>query len=151
MSNELFKKIYKSFQVYFPYLLINKKRYAGLYFTRVDTYDKMDCKGLETVRRDNSPLVSNMINMCLQKLLIERWGFHKLFTWINLFDKSTSNKAGVILSKLQGALLLLLCGGLHSPWKVQLVTSSSSLNLTWTMFKLLDLNWHGRYKSQLKL
>ena len=28
-------------QVYFPYLLINKKRYAGLYFTKVDTYDKM--------------------------------------------------------------------------------------------------------------
>lgn len=32
-------------KVYFPYLLINKKRYAGLYFTRTDTYDKMDCKG----------------------------------------------------------------------------------------------------------
>ncbi len=31
---------------YFPYLLINKKRYAGLYFTQPDKYDKMDCKGL---------------------------------------------------------------------------------------------------------
>uniref|UniRef100_A0A8D8RYY1 DNA polymerase delta catalytic subunit n=1 Tax=Cacopsylla melanoneura TaxID=428564 RepID=A0A8D8RYY1_9HEMI len=59
-------------KVYYPYLLINKKRYAGLYFTREDTYDKMDCKGLETVRRDNSPLVANMINTCLQKLLINR-------------------------------------------------------------------------------
>ncbi|XP_075212279.1 DNA polymerase delta 1, catalytic subunit isoform X2 [Lycorma delicatula] len=59
-------------KVYFPYLLINKKRYAGLYFTRPDKYDKMDCKGLETVRRDNSPLVANMINTCLQKLLIDR-------------------------------------------------------------------------------
>lgn len=29
---------------YFPYLLISKKRYAGLYFTRPDKYDKMDCK-----------------------------------------------------------------------------------------------------------
>lgn len=57
---------------YFPYLLINKKRYAGLYFTNPDKYDKMDCKGLETVRRDNSPLVSNLINVCLQKLLIDR-------------------------------------------------------------------------------
>uniref|UniRef100_A0A8D8LYS8 DNA-directed DNA polymerase n=1 Tax=Cacopsylla melanoneura TaxID=428564 RepID=A0A8D8LYS8_9HEMI len=28
--------------------------------------------GLETVRRDNSPLVANMINTCLQKLLINR-------------------------------------------------------------------------------
>lgn len=32
-------------KVYYPYLLINKKRYAGLYFTRPETYDKMDCKG----------------------------------------------------------------------------------------------------------
>jgi hypothetical protein len=30
-------------KVYFPYLLINKKRYAGLYFTRPDTYDKEGC------------------------------------------------------------------------------------------------------------
>ncbi|KAK9508607.1 hypothetical protein O3M35_006133 [Rhynocoris fuscipes] len=58
-------------KVYYPYLLINKKRYAGLYFTRPDTYDKMDCKGLETVRRDNCPLVANMMNTCLQKLLID--------------------------------------------------------------------------------
>lgn len=59
-------------KVYFPYLLINKKRYAGLYYTRPDKFDKMDCKGIETVRRDNSPLVANLINNCLQKLLIER-------------------------------------------------------------------------------
>lgn len=32
----------------------------------------MDCKGIETVRRDNSPLVANLINNCLQKLLINR-------------------------------------------------------------------------------
>ncbi|CAF0747806.1 unnamed protein product [Brachionus calyciflorus] len=57
---------------YFPYLLISKKRYAGLYFTRPDKYDKMDCKGIETVRRDNSPLVANLISVCLQKLLIDR-------------------------------------------------------------------------------
>lgn len=28
--------------------------------------------GIETVRRDNSPLVANLMNTCLQKLLIER-------------------------------------------------------------------------------
>lgn len=60
-------------KVYFPYLLINKKRYAGLYFTKPDKYDKMDCKGLETIRRDNCPLVANMMNTCLQILLIERY------------------------------------------------------------------------------
>ena len=35
--------------MYFPYLLISKKRYAGLYFTKADKHDKMDCKGIETV------------------------------------------------------------------------------------------------------
>ena len=34
-------------KVYFPYLLINKKRYAGLYWTKPDKYDKMDTKGIE--------------------------------------------------------------------------------------------------------
>ncbi|XP_057299818.1 DNA polymerase delta catalytic subunit-like [Hydractinia symbiolongicarpus] len=59
-------------KVYFPYLLISKKRYAGLYYSRPDTFDKMDCKGIETVRRDNAPLAAKLINTCLQKLLIER-------------------------------------------------------------------------------
>ena len=31
-------------QVYCPYLLINKKRYAGLLYTRPDKHDKMDSK-----------------------------------------------------------------------------------------------------------
>jgi hypothetical protein len=34
-------------KVYWPYLLINKKRYAGLYWTKLDKYDKMDTKGIE--------------------------------------------------------------------------------------------------------
>ncbi|ENN82217.1 hypothetical protein YQE_01407, partial [Dendroctonus ponderosae] len=58
--------------IFTPYLLINKKRYAGLYFTKSDKYDKMDCKGIETVRRDNCTLVVDVINTCLQKLLIDR-------------------------------------------------------------------------------
>ncbi|OCH91039.1 hypothetical protein OBBRIDRAFT_887287 [Obba rivulosa] len=59
-------------KVYFPYLLISKKRYAGLYWTRTDKYDKMDTKGIETVRRDNCRLVSTVIETCLHKLLIDR-------------------------------------------------------------------------------
>uniref|UniRef100_A0A4W5LPS0 DNA polymerase n=1 Tax=Hucho hucho TaxID=62062 RepID=A0A4W5LPS0_9TELE len=60
-------------KVYYPYLLINKKRYAGLYFSSSsDTHDKMDCKGIETVRRDNCTLVANLINTCLQTILIDR-------------------------------------------------------------------------------
>lgn len=59
-------------KVYFPYLLINKKRYAGLYWTRTDHYDKMDTKGIETVRRDNCRLVQVCIETVLRKMLIDR-------------------------------------------------------------------------------
>jgi len=58
-------------KVYCPYLLINKKRYAGLYFSSSpDKHDKMDCKGLETVRRDNCRLASELISKCLDMMLI---------------------------------------------------------------------------------
>ena len=58
VSEKFIKPIKLEFEkVYHPYLLINKKRYAGLYFTRPEKHDKMDCKGIETVRRDNCPLV----------------------------------------------------------------------------------------------
>ncbi|CAE7637243.1 POLD1 [Symbiodinium sp. CCMP2592] len=43
-------------KVYCPYLLMNKKRYAGLYWTNPEKYDKLDAKGIETVRRDNCPV-----------------------------------------------------------------------------------------------
>lgn len=32
-------------KVYYPYLLISKKRYAGLLWTNPDKFDKMDTKG----------------------------------------------------------------------------------------------------------
>jgi len=73
VSEKFIKPIKLEFEkVYFPYLLINKKRYAGLYFTRPEVHDKMDCKGIETVRRDNCTLVANLINQCLQMILIDR-------------------------------------------------------------------------------
>lgn len=59
-------------KVYNPYLLISKKRYAGLLWTRPDKWDKIDTKGIETVRRDNCLLVRNVISTCLDKILIER-------------------------------------------------------------------------------
>lgn len=61
------------FQVYFPYLLISKKRYAGLLFSsQPDTHDRMDCKGLEAVRRDNCPLVANLVTSSLRRILVDR-------------------------------------------------------------------------------
>uniref|UniRef100_H2Z262 DNA polymerase n=1 Tax=Ciona savignyi TaxID=51511 RepID=H2Z262_CIOSA len=74
VSEKFVKPIKLEFEkVYYPYLLINKKRYAGLYFSSSsEVHDKMDCKGIETVRRDNAPLTANLISTCLQKLLINR-------------------------------------------------------------------------------
>lgn len=59
-------------KVYFPYLLINKKRYAGLYWTNPEKYDKLDQKGLASVRRDSCPLVSIVMNKVLKQILIDR-------------------------------------------------------------------------------
>ena len=81
VSKKFIKPIKLEFEkVYFPYLLINKKRYAGLYFTKPDKHDKMDCKGLETVRRDNCPLVAMVLNKCLEKLMLDRLGIFMLIT-----------------------------------------------------------------------
>jgi DNA polymerase delta subunit 1 len=73
VSAKFIKPIKLEFEkVYFPYLLINKKRYAGLYWTNTKNYDKMDTKGIETVRRDNCRLVQNVIETSLRMLLIDR-------------------------------------------------------------------------------
>ncbi|XP_057373980.1 DNA polymerase delta catalytic subunit-like [Daphnia carinata] len=73
VSAKFIKPINLEFKkAYYPYLLINKKRYAGLYWTKPEKFDKMDCKGIETVRRDNCQLVVNLINSCLKKILMER-------------------------------------------------------------------------------
>jgi len=66
------KPIFLEFEkVYKPYLLMNKKRYAGLLWTNPKKWDYMDCKGIETVRRDNCPLVKQVVQQVLDLLLIE--------------------------------------------------------------------------------
>ena len=73
VSEKFIRPIKLEFEkAYFPYLLISKKRYAGLYWTNAQKHDKMDSKGIETVRRDNCRLVSNVITTVLQKILIEQ-------------------------------------------------------------------------------
>lgn len=48
VTDKFVKPIKLEFEkVYFPYLLISKKRYAGLYWTKPDKWDKMDAKGIE--------------------------------------------------------------------------------------------------------
>ncbi|KAH9578368.1 C4-type zinc-finger of DNA polymerase delta [Trypanosoma melophagium] len=73
VSNHFLKPIKLEFEkVYFPYLLMNKKRYAGLLWTNTEKYDKLDAKGIETVRRDSCPLVASIVSGVLNRILIQR-------------------------------------------------------------------------------
>lgn len=56
-------------KVYWPYLLIERKRYAGLFWTKPDKPDKLDTKGIETVRRDFCPLTTNTLTKCLNMIM----------------------------------------------------------------------------------
>jgi len=56
-------------KVYFPYLLMSKKRYAGLAWSCQDEPGKLDAKGIEVVRRDWCGLVRETVDQCLQLLL----------------------------------------------------------------------------------
>lgn len=51
---------------------MSKKRYAGVYWTKPDKYDKVDTKGIENVRRDNCAIIRQLINKVLEKVLVER-------------------------------------------------------------------------------
>lgn len=89
-------------KVYFPYLLINKKRYAGLYWTNPDKFDKLDQKGLASVRRDSCPLVSIVMNKVLKLILIDRNVDAALKFVRETIDQILHNKADIsklIISK----------------------------------------------------
>ncbi len=58
-------------KVYYPYLLMSKKRYAGNMYEDLGKPPKIDIKGLQVVRRDNCPLVKIVCNGIIHKLLIE--------------------------------------------------------------------------------
>lgn len=73
VTSKFMKPISLEFEkCYYPYLLISKKRYAGLLWTKPDKWDKIDAKGIESVRRDNCPLVKYVIDTCLKKILIDK-------------------------------------------------------------------------------
>ena len=80
-------------KVYCPYLLMSKKRYAGLLYTNPTKYDKIDAKGIETVRRDNWPLVKELVNTCLKLILIKRD-----------YEKAIEHWKGVISDLLQNRI-----------------------------------------------
>ena len=48
-SEQFLRPIKLEFEkVYYPYLLLSKKKYAGLLWTQPDKSDKKDCKGVES-------------------------------------------------------------------------------------------------------
>lgn len=63
ISQQFMKPIKLEFEkVYFPYLLMSKKRYAGVYWTKPEKFDKIDTKGIENVRRDNCAIIRILID-----------------------------------------------------------------------------------------
>ncbi|GBG24815.1 DNA polymerase delta catalytic subunit [Hondaea fermentalgiana] len=75
LTEELFiKPIALEFEkVYSPFLLLAKKAYAGMYYcSSAEKPDKMDVKGLVTVRRDNCGLARTVVGTCLHKILVDR-------------------------------------------------------------------------------
>jgi DNA polymerase delta subunit 1 len=70
VSAKFLKPIKLEFEkVYYPYLLMSKKKYAGMFWTKPDKPDKMDCKGIESVRRDNCGIVRYAVDRVLHKIL----------------------------------------------------------------------------------
>jgi DNA polymerase delta subunit 1 len=59
-------------KVYYPWLLMSKKKYAGLFWTKPEKWDKLDCKGIESVRRDNCGLARYTVKEVLDKILVQR-------------------------------------------------------------------------------
>ncbi|KAH7974647.1 hypothetical protein HPB49_017687 [Dermacentor silvarum] len=60
-----FEKVYK------PYLLLGKKKYTGaVYSSNPNSYDKVEVKGIEMVRRDCLPYVSRIMNACIHEMIV---------------------------------------------------------------------------------
>ncbi|CAM9105267.1 unnamed protein product, partial [Ectocarpus sp. 12 AP-2014] len=55
--------------IYFKYLLVSKKRYAGLSWETVEGPPSMTMKGLVTVRRDNAPFVGRCASEAIHMLM----------------------------------------------------------------------------------
>jgi len=71
INRNLFKKpISIEFEkVYYPYILMKKKRYVGLFWSKPEKYDKMDIKGIELARRDNCNFVKIIMKKSLELIM----------------------------------------------------------------------------------
>ena len=100
--------------MYNPYLLVSKKRYAGLLWTKPDKWDKIDTKGIETVRRDNCLLVRNVVTTCLDKLLVGRDPAGATAYVKGMISDLLMNKLDLsllVISKVGGGCVVVVGGG----------------------------------------
>lgn len=56
-------------KVYYPYLLLDKKRYVGMMHVSPTVCKGMDSKGVETARRDSCPFVTESLSVMLEKVM----------------------------------------------------------------------------------
>ncbi|KAI5191424.1 DNA polymerase delta subunit 1 [Nematocida minor] len=72
VSNRLPNPLTLEFEkVYHPFVLMNKKRYAGCAKSSANDPGRIDTKGIETVRRDNCLLIRELMKECIDKVLLE--------------------------------------------------------------------------------
>ena len=97
-----FEKIYR------PFLLMAKKRYAGLAFTSVDKAPELETKGIETVRRDWCDLVRHGLEETLKHLMTPDGsdGSQKAITYVrdvcNDLRQSKTDFKSLVISKSLG-------------------------------------------------
>lgn len=89
-------------KVYFPFLLLAKKRYTGVYWTNAEKHDRIDYKGVEIVRRDNCRLVGRIMKESIHLLLLhgDLHGIEKLlFQTIRNIVTDNCDVSELIISK----------------------------------------------------
>lgn len=83
-------------KVYFPSILLSKKRYVGYAYTKPSqTTPKFDAKGIETVRRDGTPAQQKVVGKAL-RILFETKDLSMVKEYvISIFDKIRSGKVPI--------------------------------------------------------
>ena len=68
-------------KIYFPFLLLSKKRYASMCYEHPDRPPKMTTSGLVTVRRDNAKIVRDCANQVIH-ILMQRQGADEVVEYV---------------------------------------------------------------------
>ncbi len=94
-------------KLYHPYLLFNKKRYAGVQYSEPVSLDKfkVDIKGLSLIRRDSAPISRNIAKQALDIVLFDK-SFEKALDQVHerlkevlSFDPQKDDWSPYIMSK----------------------------------------------------